>query len=167
MSSSRSAACAGVLAAALLAAPRAEALQPLEEFLRTARTASPDNQEALATTEASRAQASAVTGRLLPGLGLRGTYARNQYDITEPLGGGGVLTLQPNDQLDAYAVLTVPLFDAATFVRARAAATSARAAQQSQLDAALQVESAVAQAWYQVVADVGLVDASKRALEVA
>jgi outer membrane protein TolC len=61
----------------------------------------------------------------------------------------------------------MPLIDAASSVRARAARTSARAAEDSEKDAALQVESAVAQAWYQVAADVGLVDASRRALEVA
>jgi outer membrane protein TolC len=166
MPSSRSAACAGALAAALLAAPRAEALQPLEDFLRGARTLSPDNQEARAGTEVAREASSAATGRLLPGVALRGLYARNQYDVSEPVA-GGVLTLTPHDQLDAYAILTVPLLDAASFVRARAASGSARAAQESEKDAALQVESAVAQAWYQVVADVGLVDASRRALDVA
>lgn len=166
MVSSRSALRAGALAAALLAAPRAQALQPLAEFLRSAGTASPDNREARASTEVSRAQASAATSRLLPGIALRGTYARNQYEVSEPAG-GGTLTLQPADQLDAYAVLTVPLFDASSFVRARAASGSARAAQESQKDAALQVEGAVAQAYYQVIADLGLVDSSRRALDVA
>ncbi|GEJ56721.1 TolC family protein [Anaeromyxobacter diazotrophicus] len=166
MVSSRSALRAGALAAALLAAPRAQALQPLAEFLQSARTASPDNREARASTEVSRAQASAATSRLLPGISLRGTYARNQYEVSEPAG-GGTLTLAPANQLDAYAVLTVPLFDAASFVRARAASGSARAAEASQQDAALQVEGAVAQAYYQVIADLGLVDSSRRALEVA
>ena len=167
MSSSRSAVCAVAVAAALLAAPRADALQPLEEFLGSARTSSPDNREARAGTELSQAVSSVATGRLLPGVTLHGSYARNQYDVTEPLGGGGVLTLTPHDQLDAFATLNVSLFDAASFVRARAASGNARAAQQSEKDAALQVESGVAQAWYQVVADVGLVEASRRALDVA
>lgn len=167
MSPRRSALRAGALALAFLAAPRAEALQPLDAFLQSARTASPDNQEARAGTAAARAQASVATGRLLPGLSLHGTYARNQYEVLEPLGGGVSLTLLPQDQLDAYAALNVTLFDAASFVRARAAEGSSRAAQEAERDAALRVESAVAQAWYQVVADVGLVDASRRALEVA
>ena len=76
MSSSRSAVCAVAVSAALLAASRAQALQPLAEFLQSARTSSPDNREARAGTEASRAQSVEATGRLLPGLGLRGTYAR-------------------------------------------------------------------------------------------
>jgi outer membrane protein TolC len=162
MSSSRSVVFAGAVAAALLAAPRAQALQPLEEFLQSARTTSPDNREARGNSELSRAESSAATGRLLPGVALRGTYARNQYATQS-----GPLTLTPIDEIDAYAVLTVPLFDAASFVRARAASGNARAAQESEKDAALQVESGVAQAWYQVVADVGLVEASRRALDVA
>jgi outer membrane protein TolC len=166
MSSSRSVVLAGAVAAALLTAPRAQALQPLEAFLRGARTASPDNQEARASTDFSRAESSVATGRLLPGVTLRGTYARNQYDLSETVG-GQVVTLTPKNQLDGYAILTVPLVDSASFVRARAARGNERAAQEQEKDAALQVEGAVAQAYYQVIADLGLVEESKRALEVA
>lgn len=166
MSSSRSVVFAGAVAAALLAAPPAQALQPLETFLRGARTASPDNQEARASTDFSRAESSVATGRLLPGVTLRGTYARNQYDLSETVG-GQVVTLTPKNQLDGYAILTVPLVDTASFVRARAARGNERAAQEQERDAALQVEGAVAQAYYQVIADLGLVEASQRALAVA
>lgn len=161
MSSSRSLLCAGT-ALALLTAPHADALQPLDDFLRTARTASPDAREARANTAFSSAEAQAATGRLLPGVTLRGTYARNQYEVSS----GGVL-LTPQDQLDAYGILTVPLLDASSFVRARAAAGFERAAREQEKDTALQVESGVTQAYYQVLADLGLVEASQRALEVA
>ncbi len=165
MSSSPLFRCA-VAVLALAVAPRARALQPLEAFLRSARTASPDAREAHASAEVSAAQALGATGRLLPGLSLRGTYARNQYAVIQGAG-AQALTLVPTDQLDGYAVLTVPLVDASHFVQARAASASERAAREQEKDTALQVESAVTQSYYQVIADLGLVEASRRALEVA
>ncbi len=162
-----------LLAALSLAmAARASALQPLEEFLRGARSSSPDNAEARAARRQSGAEADAALGRALPRLSLQGQYARNQYETTLALPGasGGppaIVTITPKDQLDGAATLDVPLVDLARFAGIAAARTDARAAATEQASTALRVEAAVSQGYYQLVADVALVGASRQALQVA
>ena len=154
-------------AAALWPAAPARALQPLDTFLRGARTFSPDNREARANTQLSRAQSTAAVSRLLPGLSANGSYTANQYEEVLPLGNGQSAVLQPKDLWQGTAVLTVPLADLGNFVRARAARTAERSAALSQEDVALRDESLTAQRYYQVLADRGLVESSERALQVA
>ncbi len=157
----------GILAAA---AP-ARALQPLETFLRGASTSGPDNREARANAESQDAQATAALGRLLPGVSLKGTYARNQYDstVTLPAAGGAAqsVTLTPRDQLDGAATLSVPLVDLANFARLGSARAGAAAAGEQVRATKLATEALVAQDYYQLVADLGLVDAARRALDVS
>ena len=70
--------------AALAAAARASALQPLDAFLRGARTSGVDlaeaRAEARAATSQARAEATSALGRALPGVSLRGTYTRNEFE---------------------------------------------------------------------------------------
>ena len=158
---------AGILAAA---AP-AKALQPLETFLRGASTSGPDNREARANAESQHALATGALGRLLPGVSLRGTCTRNQYDstVTLPAEGGTArsVTLTPMDQLDAAATLSVPLVDLASFARLGSARAGAASADQQARATALATEALVAQDYYQLAADLGLVEAARRALEVS
>lgn len=156
----------------LVLAAEVRALQPLEAFLEGARTASPDNAEARASRRQLGAEADAALGRALPGLTLGGTYSRNQFDtsieFTEPGGGPARrVTLTPKDQLDATATLDVPLVDLSSFARISAARTSARASSAREASTGLRVQSLVAQAYYQLVANVALVEASRRALDVS
>ncbi len=153
-------------------AAHASALQPLEEFLRGARASGAENAEARAVRRQSGAEATAALGRALPRLSLRGIYTRNQYEtaIQLPAGGGGPptsVTITPHDQLDGTATLDVPLVDLASFARIAAARTSARAAATEAAATDLRVQALVSQAYFQLVADVALVDSSRRALEVA
>jgi outer membrane protein TolC len=157
--------------AGLLVASRASALQPLEEFLRGARSTSPDNAEARAVRRQLRAEADAALGRALPRLSLRGSYTRNEFETTLALpeadGGTTAVTLTPRDQLDGTAALEVPLVDLASFARIAAARTSARASAREEASTELRVEARISQDYYQLVANLALVEASRRALEVA
>ena len=151
----------------LLAAPPAQALQPLDSFLASARTRSPDALEVQANLAQQQAQADVALGRVLPGITARGSLTRNQYDVLLDLGPGQRVTIVPLRQTDGLATLTVPLIDLAGFERVAAAKTSANAADR-QLDAArLQIEAQVTQDYYQLVADLALSSAAQRALEVS
>jgi outer membrane protein TolC len=160
-----------VVVTSLIAASQpAAALQPLETFLHGASTFSPDNREARANAASRRAQKSAALGRLLPGLSLRGTYARNQYgtSVTIPADGGAAsITITPRDQLDGAATLTVPLVDFANYARRGSASADAAAAGEQARATALTTESLVTQDYFQLVADLGLVKAARRALGVS
>ena len=95
----------GVIAALALALPvGAQALQPIEAFIQSARQRSPDNDEARANLEQQKAQADVALGRVLPGLSARGSYTRNQYQgsitvPTDPATPPSTITLTPYDQL--------------------------------------------------------------------
>jgi outer membrane protein TolC len=161
-----------LFAAGLLAAPRALALQPLETFLRGAREAGTDNAEARALRRQARAQADGELGRALPGLSLRGTWTRNESETRIQLPGtdGGpptTVTLTPKDQLDGTATLDVPLVDLSRFARIAAARTSTAAAARQEAATDLRVQSAVAQDYHQLLANLALVEASRRSLDVA
>lgn len=161
----------GIVAASILAVPQpAPALQPLETFLRGASTSGPDNREARANAASQRAQEGAALGRLLPGISLRGTYTRNQYEssVTLPLDGGArSVTLTPKDQLDGAATLTVPLVDLASHARHGSARAAAAAADEQTRATALATEALVTQDYFQLIADLGLVEAARRALDVS
>jgi len=161
-----------LVAGAVATATPASALQPLEEFLRGARATGADDAEARALRAQSGADAQGALGRALPRLSLRGTYTRNQYDasIQVPGAGGGPLTtvtVTPSEQRDGSATLEVPLVDLSSFARIAAARTSAGAAATEVTATDLRVQALVSQDFYQLVADVALVDSSRRALDVA
>lgn len=158
-----------VLGCLLLAASPARALQPLETFLRGAAQTGPDNLEALANAEAQREQAQVALGRLLPGLSVRGSYSRNQYASEIP---AGVLlpqpiTITPRNQLDAVATVAVPLIDLSSWARLSAARDAAAAGKEQARAVMLATEAAVVQDYHQLLAELGLVEAAGRALEVS
>ena len=147
------------------------ALQPVEEFVAGARKRNPDELEARANLAQQQAQADSALGRVLPGVTARGSYTRNQYgsqvDLALPGQTPQPVTIVPQDQWDGGATLRVPLIDLAGFRRVSAARTNAEAFAH-QLDATwLQVEGQVVQDYYQVVANLALVAASRSALDVS
>src|SRR5256714_1995638 len=147
------------------------ALQPVEEFVTGARKRNPDELEARANLAQQQAQADSALGRVLPGVTARGSYTRNQYgsqiDLALPGQTPQPVTIVPQDQWDGGATLRVPLIDLAGFRRVSAARTNAEAFAH-QLDATrLQVEGQVVQDYYQVVANLALVAASRSALDVS
>ena len=159
-------------AVGLAGAAQVSAIQPLDEFLSGARMSSVDNAEARAVRRQLGAEADAELGRALPRLSLRGVYSRNQYDTTIELPGtaGGPATsvrITPHDQLDGAATLDVPLVDLASFARIASARTGAKAAATQAASTELRVQSLVSQNYYQLVANLALVEASREALDVA
>src|SRR5262249_53586051 len=107
----------------------------------------------------------------LPGITARGAYTRNQYgsviDLAAPGQPPQPVTLVPRDQWDGSATLKVPLIDLAGFRRVSAARSTAEASSHQLDSTQLQVEGEVAQNYYQLVANLALVDASKTALDVS
>jgi len=155
----------------VLHSPASLAVQPLEVFLAGARERNPDQLEARATALEQQGQALSALGRVLPGVAANGSYTRNQYSsaitLAQPGQAAQTVTVLPRDQWDGSATLTVPLVDLAGLRRVDAANASARAAAH-QVDATwLQVQGQVAQGYYQLIADLALVDASRAALEVS
>jgi outer membrane protein TolC len=153
--------------AGLVIAARASALQPLDEFLRGARTSSADTAEARAAHRQARAEADAALGRALPRLSLRGTYTRNEFAtvLSVPDGDGGTreVILTPRDQRDGTATLEVPLVDLSSFARIGAARTGAKASALQEASTGLRVESLASQDYFQLVANFALVATSRRA----
>jgi len=164
--------CLAALALVLTLAPRASiALQQLEVFAAAARERNPAALEAGANLRESSAEADAALGRVLPGISLNGKYARNQYGAEinlATLGGPDrTIVLLPENQWSGVATATVPLLDLSNFQHIAAARTATEGAAR-RLDATrLDVESAVAQSYYQLVASVALVGASNEALQVS
>lgn len=141
--------------------PAAHALQPLDEFVRGARARSPANHEADANHAGAEARADEALGHALPGLSASATYTRNQWEVTF-----GGLTITPRDQRDAVATLMVPLVDLAKFTRISAAARSAEAAGYQREAIARATEAQVVQLYYQLTADLSLVEVARKALDV-
>src|SRR5882724_2619069 len=147
------------------------ALQPVEEFVAGARKRNPDELEARANLAQQQAQADSTLGRVLPGVTASGSYIRNQYgstiDIAQPGQPPNPITLVPTNQWDGSATLKVPLIDLAGFRRVSAARTSAEAFGHQLEATRLLVEGQVVQGYYQVVANLALVAASRSALDVS
>ena len=163
---------AAPLVALLVLYPRpSQALQPVEIFLAGARQQNPDELEARANLSQQEAQATSTLGRVLPGIGARGSYTRNQYsseiDIAPPGQPPQPVTLVPRDQWDGSATLRVPLVDLAGFRRVGAARSTAESAAYQLGATRLLVEGQVVQDYYQVVANLALVAASRTALDVS
>jgi outer membrane protein TolC len=170
---------------ALLAWARpALAIQPLEVFLSSAQKANVDAQEAQAVVLQQQANHDLFLGRVLPGINVKGTYTRNQYDVTFPLNetdpvtGAPILdasgkpvvdniTVTPIQQFDVFATVTVPLIDLAGFQRVAAAKTATTSATRSLESTRLLVEGTVAQNYYQLVANLALVTSAQKALDVS
>jgi len=153
-------------------APAAQALQPLQVFLEGAQKANVDLLEATANANQQDALASVQLGRALPGIQLRGTYTHNQYDAVFAMPAFGnvpaaTYTIQPYDELDLYATLNVPLVDLAQFKRISAARRGTEQTRKQIEATQLQVAGQVAQDYYQLVANLALVEASKRQIDVA
>lgn len=153
-----------------LTAVQAEA-QTLEVYLRAGRTVSVQGRLAELTDDEADARLAVARARLLPSFTATGSYRRNQYEAvaTIPDGEGGFQTgtFTPYDQLEATLVIDVPLFDL-TAIRSLAAARRGRAAGEASRELALlEVDRAVARAFYDAVATAELLASAERSAEVA
>ena len=154
-----------IAAASLLASP-AMALQPLETFLSAARDRNPEAKQASAELDQQNADALTALGRQLPGVSVRGSYYRNQYQ-TQISVGGPPMVVQPKDQWLGTATLSVPLIDLASFQRIAASRTNADSYARRLEATRLSVESQTVQDYYQLLANLALVTTAERYLEVS
>jgi len=150
-----------LVSAAIAWSPPAHALQPLDDFLRGARAHNPVNEEARAEHAAADAQAGEALGRALPAISASGTYTRNEREVV--LGGAPFV---PLNQVDGAVALTVPLLDLTRFVRVSAARRLAASAAFHEQEVTRAADAETVQLYFQLAADLGLVRAARRALEV-
>lgn len=162
------------LVAALALAPRAQALQPLEHFVDRARAHAFDAREAAATSRMKREDAARAWQALLPSATLRASYTRNQYPASSivpanPATGapGRTITILPEDQLDAFAILDVPLVDLARWSLVSAAKHAERASDHRAAQTGLDVDKQVARAYFTVIAAEALTRAADGSLKCA
>lgn len=148
------------------------AIQPLREFLAAARTYNHDNREATLTQRQRQQQVDQAKWDMTPVLAATAAYTRNQYEVKVTLPGLDptnpvTRTITPYNQLDAQLTITQPIVDVAIF-RNIEVARSSLAASAARIDAThLQVEQAVAQAYYQVVAAEAFIGATAEVVQAA
>ena len=159
-------AAAGVV---LSASGLASATQPIETFLEAARTNSYDVREQMATVEQRDWEKESVFGRLLPSASARGIYTRNQYAAEIPAGiaGPNALTITPQNQVDLFLQLDVPLVDLSNYQRLGQAKHLAKASG-AQLEVSQNdVQRSVARAYYAYIGGAALVQAAERSQKIA
>ena len=144
----------------------AHATQPLEEFIEKAKSQSFDAREVAATLKQRESEADAALGRILPALSARGVYTRNQYPVSANFG-GNTLTITPEDQLDAFFQLDVPIVDLGGYYRHRAARAGVRATSEQREATTVEVSRAVSRVYYQLVGAYGLLSAAEKSVGTA
>ena len=155
------------LVAAWLVTPRAQAQQPLSEFIDASDEHSTDVREAI---EAARGAGSAVDearGRLLPSATATGSYTRNEREVVVNLGVDRTAVITPFDQLDARFSLNVPLLDLTAWESFFASEATADAAEARAELARDTVRITVVQTWHSLVASRALVEAAESTLAAA
>jgi outer membrane protein TolC len=145
---------------------RADALQPLEAFVSGAKQNNPDNRQSAAVARQREAQHEAAAAPYLPSFTAQGVYTRNQFPATFALPGGPTLTLTPQNGLDAYLTVAVPI-NVGAWEQRRAARLNADAAEAMRQRTEVSVESSVVQAYHQLLGSEALLFAAKKSLEVA
>jgi outer membrane protein len=166
-----------VVASAVLAiASPARALQPLEEFVSSARTANLDVQEAQATAEQRVQEARGAWARIGPTFAAKATYTRNEHAVVVclPSGAGAPMcpptapiTITPTDQVDGVFTLNLPLVDVGAWQRVGSSVATADAAKVRARATGADVEKSVVRAYLQVVANDATLAAARRALATA
>lgn len=160
-----------VVAAALAPAP-ARAIQPLAEFLASARRHNHDNREAAVGVRQRQHQVDQAKWDFTPTVNVTAAYTRNQYEVKVTLPGADptnplTRTITPYNQLDAQLTLTQPILDVAV-LRNIEIARANLASQQARVAATqLQVEQSVAQAYFQVVAAEAFIRATHEVQQAA
>jgi multidrug efflux system outer membrane protein len=142
---------------ALLAPLPAHALQPLSEFLAAARGHNFDNREAAATVKQRAVQVDQAKWDMIPTINATASYTRNQYEVKVTIPGADpsnpvTRTITPFNQVDAQLTFTQPIVDVSVFRNIDAARSNLAAGTARVAATRVQVEQAVAQTWFQVIA---------------
>jgi outer membrane protein TolC len=157
---------AATLACATVSAP-AMAMQPLSSFLESAKTKSFDAREADAVLDQRESEASAGVRKLWPTLSARGVYTHNQYEAVVRVPNAGEAVITPQNQLDAFFSLDLPIIDFSAWARASSANTLRDAAAHRKDATAQDVELDVTRAYFQVLAARSVEEAARKSVEVA
>ena len=163
----------GFVAATTLAS-QSFALQPLEHFADRARTTAFDTREASATWRMKHEDSQRAWQALLPSATLRASYTRNQYPASSsvppnPTTGspGRTITILPEDQLDAFAIIDLPIVDVARWSLISAARHAESASERRSEQTALDTDKLIARAYFTVIAADALVRAADGSLKCA
>ncbi len=151
----------------MLVATPAWATQPLDTFVSRAKTENFDAKELEAIERQRDAEAGAALGRILPALSARGVYTRNQYESAVTLPGGPTVVIAPLNQLDAFAQIDVPLFDAAGYYRWKSAKGVARAAGDQRNATQLDVTRAITRSYFQFLGAAALASSATNSVQAA
>jgi outer membrane protein TolC len=143
------------------------ALQPLSAFVASARQSNPDNLEALANTRQRAAQSDGARAAYLPSFTAQGVYARNQFDASFALPGGPRVTIAPQNGLDGYFTVKVPLIDVGAWQQHDAARTNVKVAEAQRASGEQRVESSVTRAYYQLLGYEAVLFAAQKSVEAA
>lgn len=178
----RSTLLAGAILAGLAMPRPAWALQPLGDFLSAARKNASVNRELTEVLAQRDGEADQAWGRILPALTARGQYTRNQYEtvfkspeiVPDPATGflrfsGNTrdVTLVPQDQLDAFFTLDVPLIDVASWHRLSAARAAVDATEARTQATALDIDQVVVARYYGILAAEALIASTERSKAAA
>jgi len=151
----------GASAVVLLSASAgdARALEPLDTFVSAAKTRSFDVREQRAVLVQRETEADASKVKLLPTVGVTGTYTRNQFEARV-----GDKLIVPENQVDLYLTANVTLVDVGQWERIGAANRAREAAGSRARSTTLDVTRAVVRDYYQVVASASVLASAERTL---
>jgi outer membrane protein TolC len=139
----------------------------LEELISAAHDENADLDVARAALSQARSQADEARARLLPAFVATGSYQRNEIQVQVQLSADRIATITPYDQLDARFALNVPILDLsawATFFSAEASGDAASGRADQAVD---DVEVAVTQLYYSLVAGRAMIESAERSRLVA
>jgi outer membrane protein TolC len=147
----------------------AKAMQPLDRFVASSRQSNVDRREAVATAEQRDHEATQAWRRLYPTFTARGAYTFNQFEsvATFPNPGGPAksITITPQNQLDGFLTLDVPVVDFSAYARIRAQEAISDAARARADATTLDVERSVARVYYQVHASRAVLAAARQRVD--
>lgn len=161
------------MALALLAAmpAGAHAQQPLAELVLAAHEHALDLREAIEVREQTRSQVDESRARLLPSFTASAGYTHFEYAIQpqfpDGMGGFNTATIQPLDQLQGNFSLDVPIVDVGAWLTFFSSESTADAAAERAEASRIDVDVAVVQAYYQLVAARAVVAQAEAAVATA
>jgi len=162
---SRSAKIAAGLFLVLPARP-AFALQPLSEFLESGREGGFDAREQALVVEQRGWERGSALARLLPSVSARGVYQYNQYEVIAPVNGNS-LVISPQNQVDGFFQLDVPIIDWSNHKRLSQAKHLEKAAEAQEDLVLAQLDTAIARSYFILVGASALTTSAELSLKSA
>ena len=139
----------------------------LEALISAAHDENADLDVARAALSQARSQADEARARLLPSFVATGSYQRNEIQVQVQLSADRIATITPYDQLDARFALNVPILDLSAWATFFSAEASGDAAGRRADQAVDDVEVAVTQLYYSLVAGRAMIESAERSRLVA